>query len=60
MARNQYVGIIWIVVAVLYGVGTGIVQERWFTIGGAVVFLIMMMTIPIWRQWLPEGPETEG
>lgn len=57
MSRNQYVGIIWVVFAIIYGVGSGIVQERWFTMGGAGVFAIIAVTIPIWRQWLPDGPE---
>lgn len=59
MTRNQYVGIIWVVVAILYGVGSGLIQERWFTLGGAAAFLIMAFTIPIWRRWLPEGDGTE-
>lgn len=60
MSRNQYVGIIWVVVAILYGVGAGVIQERWFTLGGAVFFAIMAVTIPIWRQWLPDNPEAKS
>ena len=55
MNRNQYVGIIWVVVAIVYGVGSGIILERWFTVGGAVFFALMAVTVPIWRQWLPDG-----
>ena len=58
MSRNQYVGIIWVVFAIIYGVGSGMVQERGFTYGGAAVFAIMAVTIPIWRQWLPDHPES--
>ena len=59
MNRNQYVGIIWVVVAIVYGVGTGILQDRWFTAGGAMFFALMAITVPIWRQWLPEGDDLE-
>ena len=60
MSRNLYVGTIWIVAAIVYGVGSGIVQERWFTLGGAVAFVIIAFTIPIWRQWLPDGPDSRA
>lgn len=58
MSRNQYVGIIWVVFAIGYGIGAGIIQERWFTMGGAVAFVLMAFTIPIWRQWLPDNPDS--
>lgn len=60
MNRNQYVGIIWVVVAIVYGVGSGIIQERWFTGGGAMFFALMAVTVPIWRRWLPEGDNVDG
>lgn len=58
MSRNQYVGIIWVVFAVAYGVGSAMIQERWFALGGAAAFVIMAVTIPIWRQWLPDDPDS--
>lgn len=58
MSRNQYVGIIWVVVAIVYGVGSGLIQERWFTVGGAMFFALLAVTIPIWRQWLPGDTES--
>lgn len=57
MSRSQYVGIIWVVVAIIYGIGTAMIQERWFILGGAAVFAIMAVTIPIWRQWVPGEPD---
>lgn len=60
MTRNQYVGIIWVVVAIIYGVGVGIVDERWFSVGGALFFALMAVTVPIWRRWLPEGDGTDA
>lgn len=58
MSRNQYVGIIWVVFAIIYGFGSAFIQERWFFIGGAMVFALMAVTIPIWRQWLPDNPDS--
>lgn len=57
MTRNQYVGIIWLVFAIIYGIGSGLVQHTWFTLGGAGVIAIIAVTTPVWRQWLPRGPE---
>ena len=58
MNRDQYVGIIWVVVAIADGAGSGIIQERWFTVGGAMFFVLMAVTVPIWRRWLPEGDDS--
>lgn len=57
MSRNQTVGILWVIVAIVYGVGSGIIQERWFSVGGAMFFALFAVTSPIWRQWIPDNPE---
>lgn len=57
MSQSKYVGIIWIASALVYGFGTAIIQDRWFSIGGAVAFVLMAMTIPLWRRWLPGAPD---
>lgn len=60
MSRDQTVGIIWVVVAMLYGMGAAFLfqGERWFLIGGAAFIALMAVTIPVWRQWLPNNPES--
>lgn len=58
MTRDQLTGIIWVVVAIIYGFGIILIDERWFTLGGAAFIAIMAVTIPIWRQWLPNNPRT--
>ncbi len=54
MSRVQAIGIVWVVVATVYGVGVALVDERWFTVGGAMFFALLAVTTPIWRQWLPD------
>ncbi len=53
MTRDQLTGIIWVVVAIIYGFGIILVDKQWWTLGGAAFIAIMAVTIPIWRQWLP-------
>jgi len=55
MTRDQLTGIIWVVVAIIYGFGMVLVDELWFTLVGAGIIAILAVTIPIWQQWLPSN-----
>lgn len=55
MSRDQAAGIVWVVVAIVYGFGVALIDERWFTVGGAMFFALLAVTMPIWRQWLPDN-----
>lgn len=58
MSRDQAAGIVWVVVAIIYGFGVPLIDERWFTIGGAMFFALLAVTMPIWRQWLPDNKKS--
>lgn len=55
MKRDQLTGIIWVVVAIIYGFGIILVDKQWWTLGGAAFIAILAVTIPIWRNWLPDN-----
>lgn len=59
MTRDQLTGIIWVVVAIIYGFGIILIDQRWFLLGGAAFIAILAVTIPIWRQWLPHSTQNQ-
>lgn len=58
MSRDQATGIVWVVCAIIYGFGVPMIDERWFTMGGAMFFALLAVTTPIWRKWLPTNSES--
>lgn len=54
MNRNQLVGMVWVFLAVIYGVGGALVDERWWWLGGSIVFALVAVSTPLWSQMLPE------
>ena len=55
MSRDQMTGIVWVVLAIVYGSAVGLTggDNRFITVGGAMLFAIVAVTLPIWRNWLP-------
>lgn len=59
MRQNQTANIIWIVFGIIYGFGVPLVDHKWFTMGGAAVLAIIIISIPIWKRWLPADSDQD-